>query len=152
MGMRLAEFTPSRRGFTLVEIILVMAIGVVLAGGAAVLLLSTPGDRELDAARALLEEAASAAREQALSTGQSQRVSISSTAVNGQSISPEVEMSLSTPARKAWTQYRDGYEWLFTGGGLVEPIRVRLRHGPNTAQFSFSALTGESITETPERL
>lgn len=136
--------------FTLVEIILVMAIGVVLAGGAAVLLLATTGDRDLADTRALLEKAAAEARKKALSSGASQRVTIATAEVEGRPIPAEVEMSIATPGRKIWTQYREGYQWLFTGGGLVEPIRVRLRHAGNTEQFSFSALTGESITETPE--
>jgi hypothetical protein len=50
---------------------------------------------------------------------------------------------------KGWGRPLD-YSWTFTGGGLVEPIRVRLRKGGQAEQFSFSALTGETINETVE--
>jgi hypothetical protein len=45
----------------------------------------------------------------------------------------------------------EDYQWLFTGGGLVEPLRVLLKHNENEEQFSFSALTGESVTEAREK-
>lgn len=129
----------------MVEIILAVGIGVIFMGGAVVFLSTSVGDRELRESRKMLEEEAGWAREQALATGRSQRVSVSSSAVNGRAIPSEVEMSLSTPSRKVWTQYREGYQWLFTGGGLVEPIRIRLRHGDQREEFEFNALTGESV-------
>jgi hypothetical protein len=48
--------------------------------------------------------------------------------------------------QRGWKTPED-YQWLFTGGGVVEPIQVLLKHGNNEVQFSFSALTGESLTE-----
>lgn len=140
-------------GFTLLEIILAVGIGVIFMGGAVVFLSSTGEDRELRVAREILEEAAGVAREKALGSGQSQRVLLTEGAVNGEALPEDVEMSLITTedlvaGRRSWGKPpRDGFGWLITGGGLVEPIRVRLRHGPNQEQFSFNALTGESITE-----
>jgi prepilin-type N-terminal cleavage/methylation domain-containing protein len=148
--MRRVDFSARNRGFTLIEIVLVIAIGVVFMGGAAMFLTSTGGDKEVAETRKILEEAAGDAREKALATGQSQRIVVTISKINGQPIPKEVEMSLSVAGRKKWTQYEQGYQWLVTGGGLVEPIRVRLRHGDNMEQFSFGALTGESVTEKPE--
>ena len=120
-------------------------------GGAAVFLSSTGGDKDLAKARSLLEEQAGAAREKALETGVAQRVILGGRQVGGQSFTDEVEMMIVTPlalslGQRGWKTPED-YQWLFTGGGVVEPIQVLLKHGDNEAQFSFSALTGESVTE-----
>ena len=139
------------RGFTLLEIMLAVGIGVVFMGGAAVFLSSTGGDRHLESARKLLEERAGQAREKALSTGRAQRVVLGAGGVDGSAFENGVEMLIVTPldrskGRNGWKTPED-YEWLFTGGGVVEPIRVLLKHEENEEQFSFSALTGESVTE-----
>ena len=139
------------RGFTLLEIMLAVGIGVVFMGGAAVFLSSTGGDPDLESARKLLEERAGQAREKALSTGRAQRVVLGAGGVDGSAFENGVEMLIVTPldrskGRNGWKTPED-YEWLFTGGGVVEPIRVLLKHGENEEQFSFSALTGESVTE-----
>lgn len=140
-----------RQGFTLLEIMLAVGIGVVFMGGAAVFLSSTGGDRDLESARKLLEERAGQAREKALSTGRAQRVVLGAGGVDGSAFENGVEMLIVTPldrskGRNGWKTPED-YEWLFTGGGVVEPIRVLLKHEENEEQFSFSALTGESVTE-----
>ena len=139
------------RGFTLLEIMLAVGIGLVFMGGAAVFLSSTGGDRDLETARKLLEDKAGQAREKALSTGRAQRVVLGGGGVGGSTFSDGVEMLIVTPldrskGRSGWKTPED-YEWLFTGGGVVEPIRVLLKHNENEEQFSFSALTGESVTE-----
>jgi len=141
-------------GFTLVEIILVIAIAVVFFGGAALLLMDTPGDKDVVDSRKLLENAARAARLAALSQGKKQIVVLNGNGVGGGSFPGGVEMLLITPldlslGRKGWGRPED-YEWSFTAGGLVEPIRVRLQKGQTAEQFSFSALTGESLSETAE--
>jgi len=102
-----------------------------------------------------LEERAGQAREKALSTGRSQRVVLRGGGVDGSAFSNEIEMLIVTPldrskGKSGWKTPED-YKWLFTGGGLVEPIRVLLKHGENEEQFSFSALTGESVTEAREK-
>lgn len=152
-----ARPTKAAAGFTLLEIILAVGIGVIFMGGAVVFLSSTGEDRELRSARETLEEAAGLAREKALASGQSQFVLLQERSVDGEALPEEVEMTLITTedlvaGRRSWAKPpEEGFRWLVTGGGLVEPIRVRLRHAGNQEQFSFSALTGESITEKPER-
>ena len=146
----------SAAGFTLLEIILAVGIGVIFMGGAVVFLSSTGGDRELIQTRKMLEEAAGEAREKALATGKSQRIVVTISEINSQPIPEEVELSLITTedlvaGRRTWAKPpEEGFRWLVTGGGLVEPIRVRLRHGENQDEFEFSALTGESVTRRQE--
>jgi len=85
------------RGFTLLEIMLAVGIGVVFMGGAAVFLSSTGGDRDLESARKLLEERAGQAREKALSTGRAQRVVLGAGGVDGSAFENGVEMLIVTP-------------------------------------------------------
>lgn len=145
------NFRPrSAAGFTLLEIVLAVGIGVIFMGGAVVFLSSTGGDRELIQSRKMLEEEAGEAREKALGSGREQRVMLDRRGVAGREFPGEVEMLLITPqdqaaGRRDWAK-PEKYQWLVTGGGLVEPIRVQLRHGENTDFFDFNALTGESVT------
>ena len=138
-------------GFTLLEIMLAVGIAVVFMGGAVVFLSSTGGDRDLVTARRLLEDRAGKGREAALQSGVAQRILLNKEAVGGEAFPAGVEMMIVTPlnrskGRNGWTTPED-YQWLITGGGVVEPIRVLLKHNENEEQFSFSALTGESVTE-----
>jgi len=144
----------SAAGFTLLEIILAVGIGVVFMGGAVVFLSTTGGDRDLIRARKMLEETVGEAREKALGSGTQQQIRLDVQAVAGREFPGEVEMDLITPldlarGRRDWGRPKD-YSWLITGGGLVEPIRVRLRHGDNRDEFEFNALTGESVTRRAE--
>ena len=138
-------------GFTLLEIMLAVGIAVVFMGGAVVFLSSTGGDRYLETARILFEDRAGKGREVALQSGVAQRILLNKEAVGGEAFPTGVEMMIVTPlnrskGRNGWTTPED-YQWLITGGGVVEPIRVLLKHNENEEQFSFSALTGESVTE-----
>lgn len=142
-------------GFTLLEVMLAVGIGVVFMGGAVVFLTSTGGDKELERARRILEDQAGQAREKALGSGREQRVLLNPRNVGGTEFPNGVAMDVITPqdlalGRRGWGKPQD-YAWLFTGSGLVEPIRVRLRHDNNVEQFSFGALTGETTTEKPDR-
>ena len=144
----------SAAGFTLLEIILAVGIGVVFMGGAVVFLSTTGGDKELIRSRRMLEESVGDAREKALGSGIQQRIRLDARAVDGAEFPGEVEMDLITPldlarGRRDWGR-PENYSWLITGGGLVEPIRVRLRHGDNRDEFDFNALTGESMTRRAE--
>ena len=144
----------SAAGFTLLEIILAVGIGVIFMGGAVVFLSTTGGDRDLIRSRKILEEEAGTARERALSSGREQRIRLDAGAVAGREFPGEVTMDLITPTdlirgRRGWAK-PDKYFWLVTGGGLVEPIRVRLRHGENQDEFEFNALTGETTTRRRE--
>ena len=149
--MRWRPGMAGHSGFTLLEIMLAVGIGVIFMGGAAVFLSSTGGDKDLAKARSLLEEQAGAAREKALETGLTQLVILGGRGVGGQRFPDEVEMMFVTPLTLSLGQRRwktpEDYQWLFTGGGVVEPIQVLLKHGDNEVQFSFNALTGESVTE-----
>jgi len=150
--MRIQLRPETAAGFTLLEIILAVGIGVVFMGGAVVFLSSTGEDRDLRESREMLEEAAGLAREKALGSGHEQRVILGERSVNGKSLPDGVGMLLITTedlvaGRRTWGKPpEEGFSWLVTGGGLVEPIRVRLQHGENTDEFEFNALTGESAS------
>ena len=141
-------------GFTLLEIILSVGIGVIFMGGAVVFLSTTGGDRELIESRKILEAQVGSAREKALGSGVRQYIRLDARAVAGEEFPGEVEMDVINTQDLArgirnWGR-PENYQWLVTGGGLVEPIRVRLRHGENREVFEFNALTGESMTRPAE--
>lgn len=138
----------------MVEIILVIAIGTVFFGGAALVLMDSPGDKDLVDTRKILQTAARQGRLAALSQGKKQSILLNVGGAGGQSFPGGVQMDLITPrdlavGLRGWGRPLD-YEWTITGGGLVEPIRVRLRKGAAIEQFSFSALTGEILNEAVE--
>lgn len=142
-------------GFTLLEVMLAVGIGVIFMGGAVVFLSSTGGDKDLIETRKIIEGQAGQAREAALRYGREQRLILRVGGVAEERFPEGVEMDLITPrdlalGRRSWS-IPDDYPWLFTGSGLVEPIRIRLRHGAHVDQFSFGALTGETTTEKPDR-
>lgn len=148
------------KGFTLLEIILAVGIGVIFMGGAVVLLSTTFEDPELRDTSKLLRDAARSARETALISGARQIVRLESypgggQGVNGQSIPEGVRMEIWRPGYRQdeWRPAGDPLlgpaEWEFTGGGLVEPIRVKLVDGENQEILAFNALTGEARREIP---
>ena len=147
------------KGFTLLEIILTVGIGVIFMGGAVVLLSTTSEDPELRDTSKLLRDAARSARETALITGARQIVRLDSYpggghGVNGQSIPEGVRMEIWRPGYRQDEWIEPGglfgpTEWEFPGGGLVEPIRVKLVDGENQEILAFNALTGEARREIP---
>lgn len=161
-GSRWRRGSPERRplsAFTLVEIILAVAIFAVMMGGAAVFWGSSGEDDELSAARRSLEEAARTARSQALQTGQDQWVRLFTNRVGVTPLGSGVQLDLLTPQEmsagiRSWGRPDStaGYAWYFSRYGWLEPLRVRLRttDGQQTA-FSFAALTGELIPEAGPR-
>lgn len=145
-------------GFTLVEIILAVAIFTVMVGGAAVFLGSNSAEDEFSRARRSLEEAAQQARAQALQSGRDQWVSLYTNGVAESPFAPGIELDLLTPQEMSAGIYTwgrpasRGYDWYFSRYGWLEPLRVRLRaRGGQEQTFFFAALTAELIAEPAGR-
>lgn len=130
-------------------------------GGAVTFLATSGGDRKLQDTGEIVRGAARVARARALQTGARQIVRFDADqdkrqAVDGQKIPQGVRIDVWRPGygKEEWRQagdFLDGpMKWEFTGGGLVEPIRLRLVHGENIEILSFNALTGEAHREAPE--
>jgi prepilin-type N-terminal cleavage/methylation domain-containing protein len=138
----------SGKGFTLLEIILAVGIGVIFMGGAVVLLSTTFDDPKIRKTSDLLREAARTARERALTEGARQVVRLGADHVNDQLIPEGVRIDFWRPGfqKNDWRIPQD-VRWEFTGGGLVEPIRLKLVHGENVEILEFNALTGEARRE-----
>ena len=150
--VRLSQAEP--RGFTLVEIILAVAIAAVVMGGGAVLLTSGLGQDDFADARRALEEAAQSARTQALQSGEDQFVLLHSNGVGEAKFSEGTRLVLITSrdvsqGERTWANpERAGTRWFFSRYGWLEPIRMQLRaEGRKSESFTFAALTGELIPE-----
>lgn len=144
-------FPRAGEGFTLLEILLAVGIGVIFMGGAVVLLSSTFEDKGIKDTSDLLRDAAREAREQALTSGARQVVRLDADRVNNQAIPEGVRIDFWRPGmqKKEWAIPQD-VQWEFTGGGLVEPVRLRLVHGENMEILEFNALTGEARRQLPK--
>ncbi len=141
-------------GFTLVEIILAVAIAAVVMGGAVVLFTTGLGEDEFADARRSLEEAVQSARTRALETGVDQTVLLFTNGVGASKFPEGTRLVLITSldvsiGRQAWANpERTGTRWYFSRYGWLEPIRVQLRaEGRKPESFRFTALTGEMIPE-----
>lgn len=145
--------------FTLVEIILAVAILAVMLGAGAMFLGTSAGEDDLSATQRILEEAVQGARQQALETGRDQWVRLFTNRVGTASFASGVQLDLLTPQEmsagvRSWGRpdANGGYPWYFSRYGWLEPVRIRLR-GPDQEQriFTFAALTGELIPEIGAR-
>lgn len=149
------RFSRAKPGaFTLVEIILAVAIAAVVMGGGAVLLTSGLGQDDFADARRALEEAAQSARTQALQSGGDQCVLLYTNGVGGSKFAKGTRLVLITSrdvsrGERAWANpERGGTRWFFSRYGWLEPIRMQLRtEGRKPESFTFAALTGELIPE-----
>lgn len=155
---RLSGFGSSQGvpgAFTLVEVILAVAIAAVMMGGAVLFLREGLAEDEFAIARQALEDAAQKARADALRTGQDRWVSLFANGVENEKFPPEVKMDLLTPQEisagvRTWGKppEKTGYPWFFSRYGWLEPVRIRLRtEGGRQEAYSFAALTGELIPE-----
>lgn len=143
-------------GFTLVEIILVVAIAAVMMGGAAVFLTGEFSiQNDFSVAREALEMAIQGARNQALQGGRDQQVLLFTNQVARTKLPAGMELNIISPAEisagiRSWGRPpKSGYAWYFSSYGWIEPLRIRLRMEDGQWEtFSFAALTGELIPES----
>ncbi len=152
----------SARGFTLMEMVVVLAIMVLLTGFFVVRFGESPDEQLLapvaqdlrQLARQAVTEAAAYREDYAILMMPEQLQLVRGQGAGaGGAVSVEVENTLAIPAGAVvsarwfgdpeW-QPLDGQAWLFRAGGLCEPIEVRLETSRSKAfiELAFDPLTG----------
>lgn len=156
-GSRLTQPRPGATwasAFTLVEIILAVAILAVMMGGAVVFMGGSSAEDEFSLAQRALESAAQEARAQALQANRDQYVMLLTNGPAKSQFGPGISLDLLTPQEisagiRDWgTPGSRGYSWYFSRYGWLEPLHVQLRSRDGQKRaFVFVALTGELIPD-----
>lgn len=140
---------PSRRAaFTLLEVLMALALFAIIAAAAAPLLQSAFAHSEADNATAALEEAALTIRGEAVRSGQRKVAELSSTGITpGAPLPPDWTLEVRRLTDSRFRKPRDGEVWEFNSAGICEPIRLRLSDGRQSVELHFDPLTAQASDE-----
>lgn len=143
----------SLRAYTLIEIMLVLALIAIMFLGAAPLVSASMRERRLRSAAEDIEGMVRAQRSQALTSGERRVLRIESSGFYDKSkkhklvlASQKSElMSVRLPGSD-WSD-PDGQDWEFSPIGMVTPLSVRLKEGASWIEVDFDLLTGRVADE-----
>jgi prepilin-type N-terminal cleavage/methylation domain-containing protein len=142
---------PTRRGFTLIEVIIVVVMIAVLTAMAAFsfagfgddLSVKGPSDELIRLSKTAVRAAAIQGRPFTIAFGESDFALLGWEGKGGNQVAlPEgTKLSIMRWGQKEW-QPAEGQSWLFGANGLCDPIRVRFESGEATLEMAFNPLTG----------
>ncbi|HEY8903170.1 MAG TPA: prepilin-type N-terminal cleavage/methylation domain-containing protein [Chthoniobacterales bacterium] len=143
----------SFRAYTLIEIMLVLALIAIMFLGAAPLVSASMRERRLRSAAEDIEGMVRDQRLQALTAGERRVLRIEPTGFYDKGkkhklvlASQKSElMSVRLPGSD-WSD-PDGQDWEFSPIGMVTPLSVRLKEGPSWIEVDFDLLTGRVADE-----
>lgn len=152
---------PSVGAFTILEIVMVLAITVLLIGAATPAISGMLKAEKLKAPARELEAMAITARTKALSEQRPYQIVIRgngfrlerSAGEQGHDILEEytlpqgIVFEMATWPKEKWEKVRE-HLWYFPPSGLCEPIRVMFRKGDSFFSQNYSAVTGWAQEET----
>ena len=143
----------SFRAYTLIEIMLVLALIAIMFIGAAPLVSASMRERRLRSAAEDIEGMVRTQRSQALTSGERRVLRIEASGFYDKSkkhklvlASQKSElMSVRLPGSD-WSD-PDGQDWEFSPIGMVTPLSVRLKEGSSWIEVDFDLLTGRVAEE-----
>ena len=142
----------ARRGYTLFEILLALAIVAVLLGISVPLVMESMQESEIEVAEKILEESALAAHSNALQTGVAKRlglderglVSMAAGIPQGQ-LPDGFKLQVRRFTESRFRRPGLGEYWEFNGAGICEPIALKIVGDEESAVLQFDPLTAQVI-------
>ena len=142
----------ARRGYTLFEILLALAIVAVLLGISVPLVMESMQESEIEVAEKILEESALAAHSNALETGVAKRlglderglVSMAAGIPHGQ-LPDGFKLQVRRFTESRFRRPGLGEYWEFNGAGICEPIALKIIGDEESAVLQFDPLTAQVI-------
>jgi len=151
----------SRGAFTILEIVMVLAITVILIGAATPLVTGLLKAEQLKAPARMLEAMAITARSSALAEQRPYQIIITQdgftlerpagdpdkTPLSEFTLSKDIEFQMAGWPEEKWATPKR-HVWYFSPSGLSEPIRVMFRKGDSFFSQKYSAITGWNQEES----
>ena len=146
-GISANKAAPARGGFTLLEIIIALALVAILVAASVPYMLDAFSGAEGDHASEAIIEKVQETRKDAMEKGEKTSLVLTSSGIKGSPL-PEGwilevkglnDSKFHAPARNQ--------TWDFTKAGICEPLTLRLSSGDRRIELSFDALTGQPLHE-----
>lgn len=144
----------TRRGFTLLEVLLAIAIVGILLGITVPLFSGAFGSSDADTAIESLERTAAAARRDALETGTSRRLLITDRglvsehdAIPGAILPAGWKLQVQRLTESKLRRPAKNEGWEFNGAGICEPITLSAGDGLESVTMTFDPLTAMVIRD-----
>jgi prepilin-type N-terminal cleavage/methylation domain-containing protein len=143
---RSGDLRGTVRAFTLLEVMLALALVAVLAAAAAPLLTDALAGAPGDEAAAALQESVAALHEEAVQTGRAQVGRLTGGGLEpGRPLPAGWTLRVRRMADSRFRNPREGETWEFNNAGICEPLAVLLSSGRQSVEMRFDPLTGEAI-------
>lgn len=140
--------TSRSAAFTLLEVLMALALFAIIAAAAAPLLQSAFAHSEADQATSAMEEAALTIRGEAVRSGQRKVAELSPSGITpGAPLPPDWKLEVRRLTDSRFRKPREGEMWEFNSAGICEPITLRLSDGHQSVELRFDPLTAQTFDE-----
>jgi len=137
----MTEMRPFNRGYTLLEICIVLAIMAVAAGMTMPMIRNTVREESLWSVVREIRAAALNCRHQAIQSGRPQVLQIEATRPRGGNKTDNgLRVEVWDSTRRQWGLAN--LEWVFKPSGICDPLTLRVRSEDGWIEQHFSPLTG----------
>jgi prepilin-type N-terminal cleavage/methylation domain-containing protein len=144
----------SRPGFTLLEIMMVLALIAIIFIGSAPLIVASSRERSMRDAASEIEAMVRAERHDVMASGERRVLEIRPAGFFEKGLKPRevlpmtkaAKLTFRAPGERDWGK-PTGQEWEFSPIGMVTPLSVRLENGDYWMELDFDMLTGRLAEE-----